>query len=552
MKGVLVRIRTKIFMVVCLGFVTGIASAGILASRIKWVVSSYRSLFVVDVAQTEEALHMQVTFKKQVQAWKDILLRGRDPESMTKYSAEFTRLDGEVDAIAGKLCRDVSNPEVKIQIQKFQQVHQELGEKYRVGLDVFQKSKGLDTFGVDKLLKGQDRAPTDFIDKVVTSLQNERENHSASLATAAARQTKITIVTTLILFAAVLLLAFKFARDTGLRLEQTGTLLGQIAEGEGDLHTRLPEDSDDELGNIARGFNSFTRKIENIVGSVAETADSIASASKEFSATTQQITANSEETSAQANVVSAATEEINRNLQTVATSTEEMSASISEIAKNASEAAKVAGEALKAAMETNATVTKLGESSAEIGQVIKVITSIAQQTNLLALNATIEAARAGEAGKGFAVVANEVKELAKQTAKATEDIGQKVAAIQTDSKGAVEAISKISVIIGQVNDISATIATAVEEQSATTTEMSRNLTKAAKGSHEVAKNITGVAQAAQSTSSGATHSQKAARQLAQMSTELRELVGQFRVDTNGHVKASRESMSLPKTQLADN
>jgi methyl-accepting chemotaxis protein len=194
---------------------------------------------------------------------------------------------------------------------------------------------------------------------------------------------------------------------------------------------------------------------------------------------------------------------------------------------------RTAFEALKAATQANATVVKLGESSAEIGQVVKVITSIAQQTNLLALNATIEAARAGEAGKGFAVVANEVKELAKQTAKATEDISHRIAAIQSDAKGAVEAIKMISSIIGQVKDISSTIATAVEEQSATTSEMSRNVTEAAKGSGEVAKNITGVAQAAQNTSHGASESQRAAQSLAQMSTELRELVGQFKIGHNG-------------------
>jgi methyl-accepting chemotaxis protein len=298
----------------------------------------------------------------------------------------------------------------------------------------------------------------------------------------------------------------------------------------------VQQTSKDELGDLTTAINKMESKLRNIIVSIGDNAQQVATASEEFSATSQMITANSEETSAQANVVSAATERVNRNLQTVATSTEEMSASISEIAKNASEAAKVAGEALKAAAKTDATVTKLGESSAEIGQVIKVITSIAQQTNLLALNATIEAARAGEAGKGFAVVANEVKELAKQTAKATEDISQRIAAIQTDAKSAVEAIKTISGIIGRVNDISATIATAVEEQSATTNEMSRNVSEAAKGSGEVAKNITGVAHAAQSTSSGATESQKAAQHLAMISTELRELVGQFKVDSNGHAK----------------
>ena len=192
---------------------------------------------------------------------------------------------------------------------------------------------------------------------------------------------------------------------------------------------------------------------------------------------------------AQASTVSAATEQVSRNLQTVATGAEEMSSTIKEIAKNAGEAAKIASEAVRSAQTTNAIVSKLGESSIEIGQVIKVITSIAQQTNLLALNATIEAARAGEAGKGFAVVANEVKELAKQTAKATEDISRKITAIQEDTKGAVEAIGSIDGIIHQINDISNTIATAVEEQSATTNEMSRNVTEAARGSESTSRRI---------------------------------------------------------------
>src|SRR5947209_7514340 len=180
----------------------------------------------------------------------------------------------------------------------------------------------------------------------------------------------------------------------------------------------------------------------------------------------------------------------------------------------------------------NQTVSKLGESSVEIGKVIKVITSIAQQTNLLALNATIEAARAGEAGKGFAVVANEVKELAKQTAKATEDISRKIMAIQTDTKGAVEAIGSITGVIGHINDISGTIATAVEEQSVTTNEMTRNVADAATGSGEITRNIEGVAEAARGTSTSAQESQKAANDLADMAAHLRGMVGQFKIETS--------------------
>lgn len=298
--------------------------------------------------------------------------------------------------------------------------------------------------------------------------------------------------------------------------------------------------SEDELGQAATALNSMKNNLAGMIQSIAGTADHVASASAQLSSTSQQITANSEETSTQAQVVSTASGHVNNNLQTVATGSEEMSASIKEIAKNAHESAKVADD-------TNQIVSKLGDSSIEIGQVVKVITSIAQQTNLLALNATIEAARAGEAGKGFAVVANEVKELAKQTAKATEDISRKIETIQADTKGPVGAIGQISEVIRQVNDISNTIATAVEEQNATTNEMARNLGEAAKGSAEIAQNISGVAEAARNTAHGANESATAANSLAEMSTKLRELVSQFNI---AHAHSDHSIASAPEAMSA--
>ncbi|MBX9790466.1 MAG: methyl-accepting chemotaxis protein [Pirellulales bacterium] len=266
----------------------------------------------------------------------------------------------------------------------------------------------------------------------------------------------------------------------------------------------------------------------DILSTVAGNAATLSSSSESLAAVSTQMAANSEETAVQANVVSAAADQVSSNVQTVATGVEEMSASIREIAANASEAAKIVEQAVLIAGTTNQTIAKLGDSSNDIGKVIKVITSIAEQTNLLALNATIEAARAGEAGKGFAVVANEVKELAKDTAKATEDIGQKIEAIQMDSRGAVEAIKQIGDIIARVNAISSTIASAVEEQAATTNEISRNVAEAAQGSTSIAQNITSVAKAAQSTTEGASSTQQAASELSRMAIELQKIVSQSR------------------------
>ncbi|MGB8012919.1 MAG: Cache 3/Cache 2 fusion domain-containing protein [Terriglobales bacterium] len=316
-----------------------------------------------------------------------------------------------------------------------------------------------------------------------------------------------------------------------------------------DLNTSLEEDREDEIGVLAQAFDGFVHKIRETLIEVGRTTQSLANASEKLNTTSHQITSNSEETSAQADVVSKAAQTVSQNLQTVATGAEEMSASIKEIAKNATEAARSATSAVEVAENTTAIVSKLGDSSTEIGQVIKVITSIAQQTNLLALNATIEAARAGEAGKGFAVVANEVKELAKGTAKATEDISRKIEAIQSDTKAAVDAIASISEVVHQINDISGTIATAVEEQDATTNEMSRNVTEAANSSNEITGNIAGVAEAAQGTSRGANETQEAATQLVETSAQLRQLVEQFKIDTSSN--SSREpKMVSPAKRMA--
>ncbi|WP_069388120.1 methyl-accepting chemotaxis protein [Cellulosimicrobium cellulans] len=283
----------------------------------------------------------------------------------------------------------------------------------------------------------------------------------------------------------------------------------------------------DEIGAAGTALDTGVTNLRGIIGEVAGTSEAVAAAAEQLSATSQQFSVSSEETATRSGAVASAAEQVSQNVQTVAAGAEQMGASIREIAQNSNEAAKVANLATEQAAVTNDTVQKLGASSQEIGNVIKVITSIAEQTNLLALNATIEAARAGEAGKGFAVVASEVKELAQETAKATEDIARRVEAIQGDTEGAVGAIAEITQIIGQINDYQLTIASAVEEQSATTNEMSRGVQESATGASEIADTITGIATSASSNTAALDQINGAVAELARMSAELRARAAQF-------------------------
>ena len=331
-------------------------------------------------------------------------------------------------------------------------------------------------------------------------------------------------------------------RGEVLALKQTiNTMVDQLNIFAGEVNRLAREVVAGQLGSQAQvegvagawkeltdNVNLMAADLTEQVKRIAKVAIAVNRSSESLMAESGKMSAAAEQTATQAEAVSSSSEQVSANSQSVATGVEEMTASIREIAKNAIEAAKVATSAVTTAEVTNETIAKLGQSSAEIGNVIKVITSIAQQTNLLALNATIEAARAGEAGKGFAVVANEVKELAKETAKATNDIGQKIEAIQDDTKGSVKAIGEITAIINQINDIQNTIASAVEEQTATTNEIARNVNQAARGTSEITRNITSVAEAAQSTTESANNTQSSASELSLTATELQELVSRFK------------------------
>ncbi len=331
---------------------------------------------------------------------------------------------------------------------------------------------------------------------------------------------------------------------------RVGSILAVVkAASQGDLRVTKSICGSDAVGQLGCRLEEFLTDLRESIGSIANYAGTLARSSEELSSISSHLNANAADTSSLASVVSSSSDQVNHNVSTVAGGMDEMNAAITEIAKSAVSAATVSEQAVAVVTNTNTTIARLGESSVEIGKVVKVITSIAEQTNLLALNATIEAARAGEAGKGFAVVANEVKELAKETARATEDITQRIDTIQQDTRDAVVAIRQISEVVGQINDISSTIASAVEEQTATANEMRRNVVEASSRTSEIATTITSVAAAAQHTSTGSANTLKAAEAMSNMAVTLNQLVAKFNYEEAGSIKRYPGS-PLPTTALA--
>ncbi|GAB1645289.1 methyl-accepting chemotaxis protein [Krasilnikovia sp. MM14-A1259] len=380
-------------------------------------------------------------------------------------------------------------------------------------------------------------AKNNFIDpltaKITVSLDNlaKVEDAAAQKQMAAARDSAqlaqvVTIVLIVVAVLVTIVLALTLSHAVATPLGQTVTVLEGLADGR--LDQRLGYTGRDEFGVMGRAVDTALERLTAALRGINENAITLASSAEELTAVAGQMNSSAAHSADRAHAVTAASEEITVNITTISAGAEEIGSSIHEIARSTSSAADVATEAVRISTEAGAILQQLGTSSAEIVSVIKIITGIAEQTNLLALNATIEAARAGEAGKGFAVVAGEVKELAQETARATEDIRARVDAIQSDSSAAVNAISGIGSVIEQINATQSAIAAAVEEQTATTNEMTRNVSEVATGSHEISTNVAAVAHAAAETTSAAANTAAAADELARVAHDLQQSLALFR------------------------
>jgi methyl-accepting chemotaxis protein len=549
----MVRGRILLLFAICTFLVIATAAFGF------WRFSASLEAFDKDVMSRQtnaiDVEAIEINFKKQVQEWKDTLLRGKKPEALDKHWTAFQQREAEVSTIADKLSRSIADTEAAQLVAQFLTAHKTMGAAYRRGLQEF-KDHDFDSAAGDKAVAGIDRAPTELLGKAKERLLALAHAAASEAREDAHRTTWMTILLLSLATAAgagVFLIAVQ--RSISRPLTSVVHSLSELAAGNTAAHVDGLERGD-EIGKVAEAvqllrakmieadqmraeqseveqrllrqrqsdMNELAKSFEATVGDIVKT---VSSASSELEVSAKTLTASAERAQSTTTMVAAASEEASTNVQSVASATEEMASSINEVSRQVQESARMASDAVGQARNTTNRVSELSKAAARIGDVVELINTIAGQTNLLALNATIEAARAGESGRGFAVVASEVKALAEQTAKATGEIGEQISGIQTATQQSVGAIKEISGTIEKLSEISSAIAAAVEEQGMATQEISRNVEQAAQGTRQVSSSITDVQRGASETGSASSQVLSAAQTLSRDSDRLRREVAKF-------------------------
>ena len=498
----------------------------------------------------DEIRVVQLDFKKQVQAWKDILLRGSDAASLEKYRNEFFNLEAEVDQRANALRPKIDDPAIQSRVDDFLAAHAALGKDYRSALSSFEASQGRDFAAADKQVKGKDRPPTDDVDAIVESLQAQtlraqeanRRDLSGLLHTIAAA--------VVILVAGLLLLGILVARSITL---STAALLAHLdiqangmRQGHADLTDLVPTASDDEFGEIAGSFNIFIEAVRGIMLRLSHHSERLASASEEITATSRLSSAAARSQADQTQQAATAIHEISVTGQNISQHSQEATAA----SQKASESARAGGRVVEETLATMrsisestrnavAQISELGRRSEEIGKIIGVIDDIADQTNLLALNAAIEAARAGEQGRGFAVVADEVRKLAERTTAATKEITVMIQSIQGETRNAVSAMElgshAVELGVEKTSASGLTLQDLIrkgEEVGEMVSQIAAAATQQSSATGQINASVSQISSSIQQSATAAAETAKACSDLSDLAMELRTMVSNFKLESD--------------------
>lgn len=533
------RIAHTIYLLLGVALAVGVITTTYLMSRTSAISSDYTAILQGEIRQAEHVRQLQVNFKKQVQAWKDILLRGSDDASLVKYDAEFHKLATQIDADTADLLKTVKDPAARDQLATFADAHRTLDAQYDAALANYKLSR--DFAVADHAVKGKDRPPTDALDSVAGRLTGLAESVPEAEEARLAREQIFLKAALFLLWGALVGWCIYFARSLGLRMQSCVDFVLQIAEG--DLTVQTPERGrTDELGQVFTAMEHMRDRITIMVKSIQKAAHDLTDDAGEVSHSSAQIARAVSEQRLQAEQVSAALEQMLISVREVANHCTEVAGRAAENGAMAGDSqSNVSGVAqnvrnLAAEAEQNAqNVQQLGEQSRQIGQIVTLIEEIAGQTNLLALNAAIESARAGEHGRGFAVVAGEVRRLAERTTQATKEITSAVEAIQHGTSTAVDSITASTERVSSSVVTANAAAQSLEILGTNTIDVQRRIEQIAQAAREQAEasNLVGSSmnrmnQSVTQSAEGAEEAAQVARSLVELSTQLNMASNQFR------------------------
>jgi methyl-accepting chemotaxis protein len=540
-------LRTKIYGLVTL-LVCGLAgTTGLLLYEFDRTARQDAEFAHARLQLQNDVRVVQITFKKQVQSWKDILLRGSDPESLAKYKAEFFRLEAEVDQRARSLKLQIDDPSAQAGLDDFLAAHATLGRDYRTSLAQFEQSEGKDFAASDSLVKGKDRPPTEAIDSIVEELgrqtEQAQERNAQKLSTMLRATAAAAVVLNLSLLALGVYVARSIAKSTADLTSHLAVQADDMRQGKADLTNIIPVSTEDEFGEIARSFNTFVSAIREIMLRLSSYSEQLAGASEEISAGAKLSSQAAGSQSQQVQQAAVAIQEMSATGQEISQNSQSAAGASREAAESARDGGKVV-EATLASMRNIADssrnavsrIAELGKNSEKIGKIVAVIDEIADQTNMLALNAAIEAARAGEQGRGFAVVADEVRKLAERTTRATREIAAMIGSIQSETKHAVEAMEvgnrDVEQGVEKTSASGATLRELIRKSDHVGNMVSQIATAASQqaiATEQIHNSVAGISSSIQQSASAAVQTSKACSELSDLAVVLRTMVGNFKL-----------------------